>query len=103
MRRFLLCLIIAIAGAFVLAGQASGFRPKNGFVPDQKTAVSVAEAVLAPIYGEKQVASERPFSAQLDRGVWTITGNLPVGWDGGVAEIKIRRSDAAVISVTHGK
>ena len=75
----------------------------RGFVPDSKTAVAVAEAILTPIYGEKQVISERPFAARLDGDVWTVTGHLPEGWDGGVAEIELRRSNAAVLSVHHGK
>jgi hypothetical protein len=30
-------------------------------IPDEKTAVAVAEAVLIPIYGEERVRKERPF------------------------------------------
>jgi NTF2 fold immunity protein len=104
MRRWLVYCILAITGVIALGGQnTSGYRPKNGFVPDQKTAIAVAEAVLVPIYGEKQVASERPFSARLDQDIWTVEGHLPAGWDGGVAEVKIRKTDATVLSVTHGK
>jgi hypothetical protein len=104
MRRWFVYFALVIAGAMAADGQnASGYRPESGFVPDQKTAIAVAEAILAPIYAEKQIASERPFTARLDGGIWTVTGHLPVGWDGGAAEIKIRKSDAKVVSVTHGK
>lgn len=82
---------------------AGSYTPKSGFVPDKATAVRVAEAVLVPIYGAKQIASERPFSAELDGNVWIVTGHLPEGWTGGVAEIKISKMTCQVISVTHGK
>ena len=35
-----------------------GFRPKAGFVPNEKVALLVGRAVLAEIYGEKQIQSE---------------------------------------------
>ena len=104
MRKWIVYSVLAIAGAVAVGGRnASGYWPKDGFVPDRKTAIAVAEAVLTPIYGEKQIASEKPFSARLDGEVWTVTGTLPEGWAGGVAEIKIRKSDTAVVSVWHGK
>lgn len=82
---------------------AGSYTPKNGFVPDKATAVRVAEAILVPIYGEKQIASERPFSAELKGGVWTVTGHLPEGWTGGVAEVRISKMTCQVISLSHGK
>jgi hypothetical protein len=81
----------------------AGFIPGSGFVPDSKTAIAIGEAILAPIYGEQKIVAERPFSAQLDKGVWMTSGHLPEGNDGGVAQIKIRKSDAAVVFVSHGK
>lgn len=78
------------------------YKPRNGFVPDEKTAIRVAEAVLIPIYGEKRIKSEKPFSAKLDHGVWTVTGAIADGVEGGVAKIKISKSTGAVMSVTHG-
>jgi hypothetical protein len=104
MRRWLLCFVLAIGGVVALSGQnIPGQRPKDRSVPDQKTAIAFAEKALARIYGEKQITSERPFTARLDGGIWTVWGHLPDGWVGGVAEIKIRKSDAKVVSVTHGK
>jgi hypothetical protein len=92
------------AAAILLNGQArKGYSPKEGFVPDEKTAIAEAEAILAPIYGEKQVASERPYTARLNGGVWIVQGSLPDEDVGGVAEIQIRKADAAVMLVSHGK
>jgi len=52
------------------------YKPKDGFVPNEKTAIRIAEAVLTPIYGEKQIKSEEPFSAKLHDGVWTVEGSI---------------------------
>jgi hypothetical protein len=93
-----------------LAGQ--GYKPASGYVPDSKTAVKIAEAVLAPVYGEKQIESERPFTATLKHGVWTVTGTVrcPDGkggtttsCDGGVAEVQISKNDARILYMLHGK
>jgi len=48
----------------------NGFIPKDGFVPDAKTAVAIAEAVLIPIYGKEQINSEKPLKANLKDGIW---------------------------------
>lgn len=97
-------LTMLLVGLFVLptASQQHSYRPKDGFVPDEKTAIRVAEAVLTPIYGEKQIKSEEPFSAKLHSGTWIVSGTIAEGVEGGVAEIKISKRDGTVISVTHG-
>jgi NTF2 fold immunity protein len=82
---------------------AHSFGRNGGFVPDEKTAVHLAEAVLSAIYGEQQVTSEQPFSATLKGGVWTVTGSLPKGAAGGVAEARISKKTGEVLSVFHGK
>ena len=77
--------------------------PKEGFVPDEATAIAIAEAVLKPIYGAKQMESERPYHAKLINGVWWVGGTLPPKRVGGVAVIKISKRDARVLSLTHGE
>jgi hypothetical protein len=47
-------------------------QPKGGFVPDEKTSIRVAEAILPPICGEECVVHQRPFSATLTKGVWIV-------------------------------
>jgi hypothetical protein len=81
----------------------------DGYVPDEKTAVRVAEAVLSPIYGDDQITHERPFHASLHDGVWTVTGTLEqpsnprLVREGGVAQIRIDMRTCAILSFTHGK
>lgn len=92
----------------VLVMYASGekqhsFEPKEGFVPDEGTAIRIAEIVLIPIYGEEKIKSERPFRATLKNGIWTVEGTLPQGFLGGVAIIEISKRDARILRVSHGK
>lgn len=105
-RTWLLVSIIVLVGGFSVIKRVTAdqsYVPKNGFVPDEETAISVAEAILVPIYGEKQVSSERPFSAELGSDIWTVTGHLPEGWTGGVAKVRISKVTCQIISVSHGK
>ena len=103
---------LILAGIVLLASHMAGqgYKPKSGYVPDSRTAVKIAEAVLIPVYGEKQVESERPLTATLKNGVWTITGTLhcPDGTggtttscDGGVAEVRISKNDARIVYMLH--
>ena len=105
MRLQLASFLCAVLGSvfFSQSPQISQYRPKDGFVPDQETAVKIAEAILTPIYGPKQVQAEKPFVASLKREVWTVTGHLPEGADGGVAEVRISKLTGQILSVNHGK
>jgi len=96
--------------AFVLAHSQDehtpSFRPKDGFVPNKETAIKVAEDVLIPVYGEKQILSERPFHAELKGGVWTVSGTLHCGAPlcaGGTAEVKISKSSGEILGMIHYK
>jgi hypothetical protein len=80
-----------------------GVTPKNGFVPNRKTAIAIAEAVLVPVYGEEKIKSEEPFSATLDGDTWWVRGSLPKGFVGGVAEIEISKSKGCILQMVHGK
>jgi hypothetical protein len=90
----------------------AGYVPKTGYVPDSKTAVKVAEAVLIPVYGLKQVELEQPFTATLKGDVWAVAGMLrcpdgkggiTAGCDGVVAVVRISRRDARILYMMHGK
>ena len=82
---------------------SKGYVPKEGFVPDKPTVMLIAHAVLIKIYGERQIASEQPFRAELRDDVWTVEGSLPEDVAGGVAIIKISKHDGRVLYVNHGK
>jgi len=107
-------LFTTVSYALLFLGTAlgQGYRPSKGFVPDEETAVKVAEAVLIPVYGKEKIEAERPFTATLKKGVWTVAGTLrcPDGkggfttdCDGGVATVQISKQDARIISMIHYK
>ena len=80
-----------------------GYIPKEGFVPEKDTALSIGAAVLVPIYGAKEISDQSPLIAILKDDVWTISGSLPVGSVGGVVEIKIDKISGRILKVSHGK
>jgi hypothetical protein len=75
--------------------------PITNLVPNEEAAISIALAVLTPIYGKKQVQFEQPFHARLDGDIWEVIGTLPKGWLGGVATVKLSRNDGHIIEITH--
>src|SRR5882724_12522339 len=79
----------------VLAGEESShnYKPRAGYDPDAETAIKIAVAVWSPIYGEKHIASEKPYNAVLTNGVWVVQGSLPKGLVGGVAIAEIAKDD----------
>ena len=86
--------------------------PKRGFVPDETTAVSIAEAVLIPVYGREQIESKRPFKAVLENVVWTVHGTLHCSDGkggvtttcvGGTAEVKLSKTDGRIMKMIHYK
>ena len=78
-------------------------------MPDAKTAIAIAQAVLVPIYGADTIRREQPFSAKLVAGVWVVTGTEDCGdpsvhrCPGGVAEAHIAKKDGRIIAAFHGK
>lgn len=90
--------------------QRDSHVPKSGFVPDAQTAARIAEAVIAPIYGDEVIQKERPFVAELnERGdVWTVHGHPAsdaekAGWHGGVAVVEISKASGCILRVSHSK
>jgi hypothetical protein len=69
-------LTLAIAHSMGPQNKSDEYKPRDGFVPDAQTAVKIAEAVLIPVYGEKQIRSEEPLTGQLKGDVWTVGGTL---------------------------
>jgi predicted small lipoprotein YifL len=106
MRRSTIVIAALVFLAAVLSAQARKgpqmMPPKEGYVPDEQTAVKVSEAVLTPIYGVEKVIAERPFHALLNGDVWTVEGTVRTP-NGGAAVVKLHRSDGRITLVTHGK
>jgi hypothetical protein len=110
-------LLLLLAGCLLAMGQqpmdewealrislhgARSIHPKNGFVPDEVTAVRIGEATAVAQYGEKTISEERPFRARLYGEIWIVQGTLhPQGADGGTAVIKINKADGRILFMTH--
>jgi len=93
-------------------GLGQSNKPKPGPVLDSSTAVRIAEAALIRVYGERQIASERPFTATLKGDVWTVAGTLHCSdgkggtttvCAGGVAIVRIGKGNGRILSMIHEK
>lgn len=81
-------------------------------IPDEETALKIAERLLSDTYGKKKIDAEKPLRAELTGGVWSVFGTL---WCsdgkggrthicvGGVAKIELRQRDGKVLSISHTK
>lgn len=113
MNKIILLVVIGLFFSMTLANQSH--KPENGFVPDKKTAIAIAEAIWLPIYGENNLKRKKPFTAKLkDNKVWIVEGTLNVTRKrkdsteviiikGGVPYIEINKADCKILKVTHGK
>jgi NTF2 fold immunity protein len=100
--RIITAAALLIVGSSPLVAQRTYMSP-GGYVPDAATAIKIAVAVWEPIYGRKQIQSQKPFRATLRDGVWTVYGCLPPNTPGGVAEADISKKDGRVLRVIHSK
>ncbi len=97
---------IILSMCFILLISCSTVKKSNSdidYVPDENTAIKIAEAIWLPIYGEI-IYDSLPFKAKLDssKTFWIVDGTL-VGRKGGTPYAEIRRKDCKVIYVTHYK
>jgi hypothetical protein len=81
---------------------AHSVKPKGGLVPDDITAIKIAEAVWLPIYGPA-IYDKKPFTAKLKESTWVVEGTLPKNMLGGVPIAEISRIDGRVTRVSHGQ
>jgi hypothetical protein len=95
-------------GASAQESKPHSYVPPQGFVPNEQTAIQIALAVWAPIYGAENIDRQRPFRTRLRGNVWTVEGSLPPAHGGnvmlgGTALAEISKEDGRVLRVTHGK
>ena len=96
-------LIASVVSTSAIADENATYRPAAGFVPTADVAIAIAVAIWGPIYGKEQIEHEKPFHAGLVNGVWLVSGTLPPGHVGGVAEARIAQADGRVLGVIHGQ
>ena len=100
----ILILVIILFDIPQLIISGKGYIPSEGFVPDEETAIRIAEAVWLSIYGDS-IYSNQPFKATYHSflGYWEVIGSLPENMVGGVPVVHIRKSDGKILYVFHGK
>ena len=76
--------------------------PEQGYVPNANTAISIAEAVWLPIYGEG-INDKKPFVAKLHGDTWVVKGSLPAQMLGGVPVAEISKKTGVILMISHGK
>ena len=86
--------------------RSRNLEPRNlvarDIVPNEETAIKIAEVILFSIYGQN-IYSSRPYCIELKNGVWIIEGSLPKDSKGGVPYIEIQKKDGKILKVMHGK
>jgi len=79
------------------------WKPQDGYVSTEASAIKIAEAVWLNVYGPK-IEGDKPFKAQLIKGkVWVVEGTFNSDGFGGVPYIEIQKSDGKILKVIHGK
>ena len=100
--------VVCVASITGCAGsRAENYKPAAGYVPDANTAIRIAQAVWEPIYGEREIQSERPFHAEQQGNAWYVYGTVPQpkrpGWvrPGGSAVAVIDRRTGSFLRINH--
>ena len=94
-RRAMAIVLIVIVTCIGAIGANREPLPDSGIVPDEATAVKMAEIVFEPIYGAEEVAKYRPYHAELKDGLWTVYGTLKRDSRGECQDGRDRGTDAA--------
>ena len=83
----------------------NAYNPQNGFVPDEITAIKIAEAILTAVYGEQKVNEQRPFSADSFMDIWTVRGSSHCSdakqCNNKGLIIGIQQADGKILSISH--
>lgn len=96
------CAILFVLVSFSLGSDKKAENPNlpsRGVVPNEITAVKIAEAVFLPIYGEEVVSKYRSYEASLKDGIWTVFGTLKLNARGGTPTLTIQKSDGKVLDI----
>ncbi len=76
--------------------------PKEGLVPDQETAIKIAEVVLFRLYGKESIIDQRPYRVKEEDSVWWIAGSMKKDTLGFTFTIAISRQTGAILHLTLG-
>ena len=103
---YLWCIIAVLVAANIAQFLLNNNPLFTDAVPNEETALIIAEAVLVAAYGD-YVLFTKPYSITYNESkkAWIITGNLPEPEGGlmcgGVPEIVIRKRDGKIMKIYH--
>lgn len=98
--KFVLIFFLTTCFTFCTAIKPTG---DINYVPNEETAIKIAEAILIPIYGN-EVITKRPFTVRLiDGKIWHVEGSIGLDELGGIPIIEIQKKDCKILSITHTK
>lgn len=73
-------------------------------IPDEETAISVAEVYLFKTFGKEKIEEEQPYQIGKVDGYWIIKGTMPSKYIlGGFFEMVINSKNGEVVRLFHGK
>jgi hypothetical protein len=78
---------------------SNSLKPKRGYVSDEKTAIAIAKAVWAPVFGQDQIEAQKPITAKLQDGVWIVQGHNPVPYPECTFVAHISQDDGRILEV----
>ena len=78
----------------------NSLKPKLGYVPDETTAIAIAKAVWAPVFGKDQIEAQKPITAKLQNGVWVVQGHNPVPYPDSTFVALISQDDGSILEVS---
>lgn len=108
MRRFIFFIWLLTLSTLTFSDDAvHSYRPKEGYVPSEQTARTIAEAVLVPIYGKDNISRQKPFKTKITGDIWIIEGSTPadrgIAYLGGSFTIHISKMTGEILLVTHSR
>lgn len=91
--------VLLLAGMLVAVAQTP--RKHRDYVPDEKTAVQIAEAVLIGQFGEERVKAQLPLHGSNSYGdVWIVQGTEPgPPRKGGGMAVMINKHSGEIVNV----
>lgn len=93
-------LIVIVAGRLIQLVSAQSPPPSPRLmIPDEVTAIRVGEAIVASTYNIKTMEGERPYKANLSRGVWHVWGTVPKDALGETVFVDINQKDGCILRV----
>lgn len=102
-----ICILMIFSVFYLIVNKGSGIleynQPKNGIIPDESTAIKIAEAIGFPIFG-KNLKDYRPFHARLENdSIWYVYGLPKRRWlsiqAGGGPAFEIQKKDGKLLKV----